>query len=48
MVYSFARVSAVINMNVEIYWQNGKRCWLRLHEKGGHRRYRLPRKRRHH
>jgi site-specific recombinase XerC len=35
MVYSFARVSAVINMNVEDYWQNGKRCWLRLHEKGG-------------
>ena len=35
MVYSFARVSAVINMNVEDYWQNGKRYWLRLHEKGG-------------
>jgi integrase/recombinase XerD len=35
MVYSFARVSAVINMNVEDYYQNGKRCWLRLHEKGG-------------
>jgi integrase/recombinase XerD len=35
MVYSFARVSAVINMNAEDYWQNGKRWWLRLHEKGG-------------
>ena len=35
MVYSFARVSAVTNMNVEDYWQNGKRWWLRLHEKGG-------------
>lgn len=35
MVYSFARVSALINMNVEDYWQNGKRWWLRLHEKGG-------------
>jgi site-specific recombinase XerD len=35
MVYSFARVSAVLNMNVEDYWQNGKRWWLRLHEKGG-------------
>jgi integrase/recombinase XerD len=35
MVYSFARVSAMINMNVEDYWQNGKRWWLRLHEKGG-------------
>jgi integrase/recombinase XerD len=35
MIYSFARVSAVVNMNVEDYWQNGKRWWLRLHEKGG-------------
>ena len=22
-------------MNVEDYWANGKRWWLRLHEKGG-------------
>jgi integrase/recombinase XerD len=35
MVYSFARVSAVVNMNVQDYWQNGKRWWLRLQEKGG-------------
>jgi integrase/recombinase XerD len=35
MVYSFARVSAVIGMNVEDYYQQGKRWWLRLHEKGG-------------
>ena len=35
MVYSFARVGAVISMNVEDYYQQGKRCWLRLHEKGG-------------
>jgi|SRR5665213_388798 len=35
MIYSFARVSAVVNMDVEDYWQNGKRWWLRLHEKGG-------------
>jgi len=35
MVYSFARVSAVIGMNIEDYYQNGKRSWLRLHEKGG-------------
>jgi integrase/recombinase XerD len=35
MVFSFARVSAVVNMNIEDYWQNGKRWWLRLHEKGG-------------
>ena len=35
MVYSFARIGAVVGMNVEDYWQNGKRWWLRLHEKGG-------------
>ena len=37
MVYSFARVSAVIGMKVEDYYQNGKRWWIRLHEKGGKR-----------
>jgi integrase len=35
MCYSFARVSAVANMNVNDYYQQGKRFWLRLHEKGG-------------
>ena len=35
MVYSFARVSAVVNMKVRDYYPNGKRYWLRLHEKGG-------------
>ena len=35
MVYSFARVSAVMNMKVQDYYQNGKRYWIRLHEKGG-------------
>jgi integrase len=35
MVYSFARVSAVVGMNVDDYYQQGKRWWLRLHEKGG-------------
>jgi site-specific recombinase XerC len=35
MVYSFARVSAVVGMNVEDYYQQGKRWWVRLHEKGG-------------
>jgi integrase/recombinase XerD len=35
MVYSFARVSAAIHMRVEDYYQNGKRWWFRLHEKGG-------------
>jgi integrase/recombinase XerD len=35
MAFSFARVSAAVHMDVEDYYQNGKRCWLRLHEKGG-------------
>jgi integrase/recombinase XerD len=35
MVYSFARVSAVIGMRVEDYYPHGKRWWFRLHEKGG-------------
>jgi integrase/recombinase XerD len=41
MVYSFARVSAVVGMNVEDYYQQGKRWWLRLHEKGG-KHHELP------
>jgi site-specific recombinase XerD len=35
MVFSFARVSAAVGMRVHDYYQNGKRSWLRLHEKGG-------------
>jgi site-specific recombinase XerD len=35
MVYSFARVSAVVGMKIKDYYANGKRYWLRLHEKGG-------------
>jgi integrase/recombinase XerD len=35
MAYSFARTSAVLAMNAEDYYQQGKKCWLRLHEKGG-------------
>ncbi len=35
MVYSFARVSAVVQMKLKDYYPNGKRYWLRLHEKGG-------------
>ena len=35
MVFSFARVSATLGMNVEDYFQQGRRMWLRLHEKGG-------------
>jgi site-specific recombinase XerD len=37
MVYSFARVSAAVGMNVEDYFRQGKRWWFRLHEKGGKR-----------
>lgn len=35
MVYSFARVGAVVGMKVEDYYQHGKRWWIRLSEKGG-------------
>ncbi len=35
MVFSFARVSAVLGMNVEDYFRQGRRMWFRLHEKGG-------------
>ena len=35
MCYSFARIGAVIAMRAEDYYLNGRRGWLRLHEKGG-------------
>ena len=35
MVYSFARVGAVVAMSVEDYFSQGRRMWFRLHEKGG-------------
>jgi integrase len=41
MVYSFARISAVVAMEVEDYFPNGKRWWVRLHEKGG-KRHEMP------
>ncbi len=41
MCFTFARVSAMVNMRVEDYYQNGKRWWIRLHEKGG-KRHELP------
>ena len=41
MIYGFARVSAVVNMNVDDYYQRGKRWWLQLREKGG-REHTLP------
>jgi integrase/recombinase XerD len=41
MVFSFARVSAALGMNVEDYFQQGKRWWFRLYEKGG-KRHEVP------
>ena len=35
MFFTFARVGAVVAMDVEDYYPQGKRAWLRLHEKGG-------------
>ncbi len=35
LIYSFAMVSAAVSMRVEDYFPQGKRWWLRLHEKGG-------------
>ncbi len=35
LVYSFARISAALGMNVEDYYPQGRRMWFRLHEKGG-------------
>jgi integrase len=41
LAYSFARVSAAIGMRVEDYYGQGKRWWVRLHEKGG-KRHEMP------
>lgn len=41
MVYTFGRVSAMVHMRVDDYFQNGKRWWIRLHEKGG-KRHEVP------
>lgn len=41
MVYSFARIGAAIGLKVEDYYPQGKRWWLRLHEKGG-KRHEVP------
>jgi integrase len=37
MTYAFARIGAVVAMRVDDYYPEGKRWWLRLHEKGGKR-----------
>ena len=35
MIYTFARVGAVLQMKVSDYFTQGRRSWVRLHEKGG-------------
>jgi integrase/recombinase XerD len=35
MVYTFARVGAATSMKVEDFFVQGRRGWVRLHEKGG-------------
>ncbi|WP_200336223.1 tyrosine-type recombinase/integrase [Thiocystis violacea] len=41
MVYTFARVGAAIKMRVEDVYIQGRRTWVRLHEKGG-KRHEMP------
>jgi len=41
MVYTFARINAVIEMKVRDYFVQGRRGWVRLHEKGG-KEHELP------
>ena len=41
MVYTFARVGAVVRMRVEDVYVQGRRTWVRLHEKGG-KRHEMP------
>jgi integrase len=35
MIYTFARVGAVVQLDVCDYFSQGRRGWLRFHEKGG-------------
>jgi integrase/recombinase XerD len=37
MVFTFARIGAAVGMKVEDYFIQGRRGWIRLHEKGGKR-----------
>ena len=41
MTFTFARIGAVVAMRVEDYYPQGKRWWVRLHEKGG-KRHEMP------
>ena len=41
MVFTFARVGATVSMKVEDCYMQGRRLWVRLHEKGG-KRHEVP------
>lgn len=41
MIYTFARVGAVVKMRGEDVYTQGRRTWVRLHEKGG-KRHEMP------
>jgi site-specific recombinase XerD len=41
MIFTFARVSAMVHMEVGDYYENGHKWWVRLHEKGG-KRHEVP------
>jgi hypothetical protein len=41
MIYTFARIGAVLQMNVADHFTQGRRGWVRLHEKGG-KEYEAP------
>jgi len=41
MIYTFARVGAAIKMRVKDVYVQGRRTWVRLHEKGG-KRHEMP------
>ncbi len=41
MVYTFARVGAALRMRIEDVYVQGRRTWVRLHEKGG-KRHEMP------
>jgi site-specific recombinase XerD len=35
LIYTFARVSAAVHIQVDDMYIQGRRLWMRLHEKGG-------------
>jgi integrase len=41
MVYTVARVGAACKMHIEDVYVQGRRTWVRLHEKGG-KRHEMP------